>query len=103
VDRSTSLDPVIETNTFIFYYSYGSVLGLALDFRLRQNKLNLDDLHEIGMAELWEKNIPIIAVRSASNFVQYAGREFSEIAFLINISITFICRYEDACFKSLWA
>ncbi len=43
VDASTSVDPVNRENTFISYYSYGSVLGLALDLSLRQQGLNLDD------------------------------------------------------------
>ena len=36
VDAATSVDPVNRDNTFISYYSYGSVLGLALDLPLRQ-------------------------------------------------------------------
>lgn len=43
VDASTSVDPVNRENTFISYYSYGSVLGLALDLSLREKDLNLDD------------------------------------------------------------
>ncbi|MGJ8714971.1 MAG: M61 family metallopeptidase [Maribacter stanieri] len=42
VDASTSVDPVNRENTFISYYSYGSVLGLALDLSLREKDLNLD-------------------------------------------------------------
>jgi len=42
VDAATSVDPV-NRNTFISYYSYGSMLGLALDLSLRGQGLNLDD------------------------------------------------------------
>lgn len=35
VDAAVSIDPVNRNNTFISYYSYGEVLGLALDLRLR--------------------------------------------------------------------
>ncbi|WP_340077186.1 M61 family metallopeptidase [Leptobacterium sp. I13] len=42
VDAATSVDPVNRENTFISYYSYGSVLGLALDLSLRNEAANLD-------------------------------------------------------------
>ncbi|WP_109302248.1 M61 family metallopeptidase [Aquimarina sp. AU474] len=45
VDAAKSVDPVNRGNTFISYYSYGSMLGLALDLSLRNHKegLHLDD------------------------------------------------------------
>jgi len=49
VDAATSVDPVNRENTFISYYSYGSVLGLALDLELRKNGLNLDGF----MKQVW--------------------------------------------------
>jgi predicted metalloprotease with PDZ domain len=36
VDAATSVDPVNRHNTFISYYSYGSVIGLVLDLQLRK-------------------------------------------------------------------
>ncbi|CAM4196003.1 M61 family metallopeptidase [Gillisia hiemivivida] len=51
VDAATSVDPVNRENTFISYYSYGSVLGLALDLSLRSKGLNLDDY----MKQVWKK------------------------------------------------
>lgn len=50
VDAATAVDPVNRENTFISYYSYGSVLGLALDLSLREKDLNLDDF----MKEMWK-------------------------------------------------
>src|SRR5690606_9429794 len=52
VDAATSLDPVNRENTFISYYTYGSVLGLALDLSLRNlNKgLSLDGF----MQSVWQ-------------------------------------------------
>ncbi|WP_282178597.1 M61 family metallopeptidase [Maribacter stanieri] len=47
IDASTSVDPVNRENTFISYYSYGSVLGLALDLSLREKDLNLDDFMKL--------------------------------------------------------
>ena len=55
VDAATSVDPVNRENTFISYYSYGSVLGLALDLSLRQNNLNLDDYMKLGLAIIRKK------------------------------------------------
>ncbi len=49
VDAATAVDPVNRENTFISYYSYGSVLGLALDLELRSKGLNLDDF----MKQVW--------------------------------------------------
>lgn len=53
VDAATSIDPVNRGNTFISYYSYGSVIALALDLELRQKfkNLTLDDY----MRAMWQK------------------------------------------------
>ena len=76
VDAATSVDPVNRENTFISYYSYGSVLGLALDLSLREKGLNLDDY----MKQVWktygktEKPYTIENLNQSLN--QYAGEEF---------------------------
>jgi predicted metalloprotease with PDZ domain len=43
-DAATSIDPNYRSNTFVSYYVYGEVLGLALDLQLRNEKgdLSLD-------------------------------------------------------------
>ncbi|WP_242927008.1 M61 family metallopeptidase [Pontibacter vulgaris] len=52
VDAARSVDPVNRHNTFISYYTYGSMTGLALDMTLRQkNNKTLDDF----MKALWSK------------------------------------------------
>ena len=53
VDAATSIDPTNNSNIFISYYSYGSVLGLALDMTLRtmDGDYNLDDYMKL----LWQK------------------------------------------------
>ncbi len=52
VDAARSVDPVNRHNTFISYYTYGSMTGLALDMTLRQNhNKTLDDF----MQALWRK------------------------------------------------
>ncbi|MCG8372001.1 MAG: PDZ domain-containing protein [Balneolales bacterium] len=44
VDAATSIDPTNNSNIFVSYYAYGSVLGLALDLmlRAREDEKNLD-------------------------------------------------------------
>ncbi|MCJ8165374.1 PDZ domain-containing protein [Pontibacter sp. E15-1] len=52
VDAARSVDPVNRHNTFISYYTYGSMTGLALDMTLRQkHSKTLDDF----MRALWLK------------------------------------------------
>ena len=78
VDAATSVDPVNRENTFISYYSYGSVLGLALDLSLRQNNLNLDDF----MKQVWQtygKNeTPYVMEDLQSTLNNYAGKSFGD-------------------------
>ncbi|WP_350288215.1 PDZ domain-containing protein [uncultured Croceitalea sp.] len=81
VDAATSLDPQNRNNTFISYYSYGSVLGLALDLSLRKNNLNLDDFFK----KIWntfgkrEKPYKIKDLHLALN--EYAGKNFGDSFF----------------------
>jgi len=77
VDAATAVDPVNRENTFISYYSYGSVLGLALDLSLREKGLNLDDF----MKEMW-KNFgkPEVAYTVhdiEKTLAAYAGTDFA--------------------------
>ncbi|NDK54621.1 M61 family metallopeptidase [Pontibacter sp. BT213] len=52
VDAARSVDAVNRHNTFVSYYPYGAMLGLALDLTLRQNyNKTLDDY----MQALWRK------------------------------------------------
>ena len=76
VDAATSVDPVNRENTFISYYSYGSVLGLALDLSLRQNKLNLDDFMKLVWHTYGKKEVPYTLQDLRETLVQYAGKEF---------------------------
>lgn len=59
VDAATSVDPVNRDNTFISYYSYGSVLGLALDLSLRKENLNLDDYLKMVWLQYGKMKRPI--------------------------------------------
>ncbi|MDB4292009.1 PDZ domain-containing protein [Maribacter sp.] len=81
VDAATSVDPVNRENTFISYYSYGSVLGLALDLSLREQGLHLDDY----MKMVWqaygktEKSYVIKDLHNTLN--EYAGKAFGDAFF----------------------
>tara|TARA_R110002051_G_scaffold71624_1_gene129320 strand:+ start:16867 stop:18666 length:1800 start_codon:yes stop_codon:yes gene_type:complete len=76
VDAATSVDPVNRENTFISYYSYGSVLGLALDLSLREQGLNLDDF----MKQVWKSygktEIPYTIENLNESLNVYAGQQF---------------------------
>jgi predicted metalloprotease with PDZ domain len=52
VDAATAIDPDNNANIFISYYSYGSLLGLALDLTLRtEAEASLDEY----MRTLWQQ------------------------------------------------
>jgi predicted metalloprotease with PDZ domain len=78
VDAAKSVDPVNRENTFISYYSYGSVLGLALDLSLREKGLNLDDYMKI-VWETYGKNESSYTIKDLHNSLnQYASQPFGD-------------------------
>ncbi|PWL40137.1 peptidase M61 [Flagellimonas aquimarina] len=81
VDAATSVDPVNRENTFISYYSYGSVLGLALDLSLRQNNLNLDDYMKMVWQQYGKKEIPYTIDNLHAVLNQYAGKALGDAFF----------------------
>ena len=80
VDAARSVDPVNRGNTFISYYSYGSILGLALDLSLRNEKgdLTLDGF----MTHVWnnygKNEIPYTIENLHNALITYAGKEFGD-------------------------
>ncbi len=78
VDAATSVDPVNRENTFISYYSYGSVLGLALDLSLRQKDLNLDDFMKLVWQRHGKKEIPYTIDNLHTLLNEYAGKTFGD-------------------------
>lgn len=76
VDAATSVDPVNRENTFISYYSYGSVLGLALDLSLRAKGLNLDDYMKLVWNKFGKTQTPYKIEDLRNTLSEYAGREF---------------------------
>ncbi|HLT51571.1 MAG TPA: PDZ domain-containing protein [Arenibacter sp.] len=81
VDAATSVDAVNRDNTFISYYSYGSVLGLALDLSLRQNKLNLDDYMKLVWQTYGKNETPYTIADLHQSLVKYAGKELGDSFF----------------------
>ncbi|MGB3152743.1 MAG: PDZ domain-containing protein, partial [Maribacter sp.] len=78
VDAAASVDPVNRGNMFISYYSYGSVLGLALDLSLRENGLNLDDFMKLVWKTYGKTQIPYTVPMLHESLNQYAGEPFGE-------------------------
>lgn len=78
VDAARSVDETNRENTFISYYSYGSMLGLALDLSLREKNLTLDGF----MTKMWnaygKTEIPYTAVDIQKTLSEYAGKKFSD-------------------------
>ncbi len=76
VDASTSVDPVNRENTFISYYSYGSMLGLGLDLSLRENGLNLDDYMKLVWQRYGKNEGPYSIENLQDILKEYAGDDF---------------------------
>ncbi len=78
VDAARSVDPVNRNNTFISYYTYGSVLGLALDMTLRtmDRGLNLDDYMKMVWQTLGKQEIPYTVRDLEAVLNEYAGNNF---------------------------
>ena len=78
VDAATSVDPVNRENTFISYYSYGSVLGLALDLMLREQDLNLDDYMKLVWNTYGKPEVPYTIENLHKALNDYAGTAFGD-------------------------
>ena len=78
VDAATSVDPVNRENTFISYYSYGSVLGLALDLSLREKGLHLDDYMKLVWRTYGKSETPYTIANLQESLNRYAGNNFGD-------------------------
>lgn len=83
VDAASSIDPTNNNNIFVSYYSYGSVLGLALDMYLRtmSDELNLDDFMKLVWEAFGKSEIPYSVRDLESVLTEYTGEEFSNSFF----------------------
>ena len=78
VDAATSVDPVNRENMFISYYSYGSVLGLALDLSLREKDLNLDNFMQLMWKRFGKTEVSYTVEDIEATLGDYAGAEFAQ-------------------------
>lgn len=80
VDAARSVDPMNRENTFISYYTYGNVLGLALDLSLRNLKgdKNLDGYMKLVWQAFGKSEIPYKITDLQNVLKEYAGIEFSD-------------------------
>ncbi|AXT55662.1 M61 family metallopeptidase [Aquimarina sp. MMG015] len=79
VDAASSIDPTNRDNTFISYYSYGSMLGLALDLSLRdKDDLNLDDYLKLVWTKYGKTEIPYTIENLFFTLREYAGESFAD-------------------------
>ncbi|MCJ7465273.1 MAG: peptidase M61 [Maribacter sp.] len=78
VDAATSVDPNNYENTFISYYSYGSVLGLALDLSLRQENRNLDDYMKLMWQKFGTNERAYTLLDLKETLREYAGKPFAD-------------------------
>lgn len=79
VDAANSIDPMNKKNTFVSYYSYGNMLGLALDLSLRNYKddLNLDDFMKLFWTKYGKTEIPYTVKNIEVTLGEYAGESFA--------------------------
>ena len=80
VDAATSVDPQNKVNTFLSYYTYGSVLGLGLDLSLRKldgNK-NLDDFMKLMWQKFGKPEVPYTNRDIQATLAEYAGIDFAD-------------------------
>ncbi|MFH4966693.1 PDZ domain-containing protein [Gaetbulibacter sp. M240] len=78
VDAAASVDPVNRENTFISYYSYGNMLGLALDLSLRGKGLDLDDFMKRMWMTFGKTEIPYTIQDIQNTLADYAGKDFAD-------------------------
>ena len=78
VDVARSVDPNNRNNTFISYYNYGDMLGLALDLSLREKELNLDDYMKLVWNTFGKDENPYTVQNLHTTLNAYAGKEFGD-------------------------
>ena len=76
VDAATSIDPTNEDNTFISYYTWGSVLGLALDLSLRKEfGKPLDGYMRMMWTKYGQSEVPYTLQDLQATLVEYSGSQ----------------------------
>ncbi|WP_276391530.1 M61 family metallopeptidase [Eudoraea chungangensis] len=80
-DAAESVDQTNSRNTFISYYSYGHMLGLALDLSLREMGLNLDDFMKLVWKKYGKKAKYYTNKDLQQVLGEYAGDKFGDYFF----------------------
>jgi predicted metalloprotease with PDZ domain len=80
VDAAAAIDPTNEDNTFISYYTWGSVLGLALDLSLRKEfGKPLDGYMRMMWTKYGQSEVPYTLQDLRTTLVEYSGnKEFAD-------------------------
>lgn len=77
-DAARSVDETNRENTFISYYSYGSMLALGLDLSLREKSLTLDGYMTLLWKNFGKPEIPYTIDDLRQTLSTYAGKEFAD-------------------------
>jgi predicted metalloprotease with PDZ domain len=80
-DAAQAIDDTNFENTFISYYSYGEMLGLALDLSLRERNLNLDDYMKLMWTDFGKKQKFYTVEDLHTTLNGYTGKEFGDAFF----------------------
>jgi predicted metalloprotease with PDZ domain len=81
VDAATSVDGTNRENTYISYYIYGEMLGLALDLSLREINLNLDDYMKLVWNSFGKIGNNYTVEDLKNTLTNYAGKDFANTFF----------------------
>jgi predicted metalloprotease with PDZ domain len=81
VDAARSIDDTNRENTYISYYIYGEMLGLALDLSLREINLNLDDYMKLVWNSFGKMGNYYTVEDLQKALGNYAGEEFANTFF----------------------
>jgi predicted metalloprotease with PDZ domain len=78
-DAATSMDPTNWGNTFISYYTYGQVIGLALDLSLRNlnTTASLDEYMKLVWNKFGKNEIPYSVQDLQTTLGEYTNPEFA--------------------------
>ncbi|MBJ7882289.1 M61 family metallopeptidase [Gelidibacter salicanalis] len=78
VDAAKSVDETNRGNTFISYYSYGSMLGLTLDLSLREQNLTLDTYMTLVWNTYGKTEMGYTVENLHQSLVSFAGKQFAD-------------------------
>ena len=94
-DAAQSIDATNFENTFISYYYYGEMLGLALDLSLREKNLNLDDYMKLMWINFGKKQNFYTVEDLHKTLNDYAGKDFGNTFFQNYIYTSGMPNYES--------